>query len=217
MKIFRWQLLLFSCLFACQPPTNKTKHAGKEPYAGPPAALLVSCDGIGRVKLSDSYADLQKKFPKEVLAFHDNNVSGQFLSIKERSPEQLNVYFKEQKPPFVHIKRIETAADNAPYLSADSLHVGMTLRELVNKNGHMPVTFRNVYAVKNPGLILSFNNGDLQKAQACLSLRMDVSEIATVYVRELNQFKKKDTLQSSDDMLNRITTILGAFVVQKNN
>lgn len=211
MKIRFIALAALSAFTACQQPRSAGKRA--EAVKVVPESLLVSCKGIGKVLLSDSYASLLSKFGQESLSVHENNTKGLYHSVKEGSPGQLNVFWKEKRAPFVHILRIETFAENAPYMTADSVRVGMSMRELVNKNGHMPLSFNNVYADEDPGLIRSFNDGNISKRTACLSGRIDAGAVNNVHVEELKAFKKRKELRSSDDLLNRIETSLGAFVI----
>ncbi len=46
-------------LFACQPPSPKKKTAEKP---GVDPKILVSCEGIGEIKVTDTYEGLKQKF-----------------------------------------------------------------------------------------------------------------------------------------------------------
>ncbi len=199
------------CLMACQQPSVKQEKVAEKTGVDP--KVLVSCDGIGEVKVSDSYADLEKKFGKKALVEHENNISGKYLSLWEGKPKQVNIYFKERSRPFNKIKYIETGASDAPYMTGDSIRVGLSLPDLVRRNGHMPLTFNNFYTDEENGLITSFNNGDISKANPCLEGRLEWVSQSNIYKDAFDAFKKKKVVESSDNIVKKMEVMLGSFRV----
>ncbi|WP_374165163.1 hypothetical protein [Arcticibacter sp. MXS-1] len=208
-------ILLFGLLFslaACQQKKTEKKQTAGAPAVTDPK-ILVNCDGIGEVKLSDTQADLEKRFGKKAISVHENNVSGQYLSLWEGTPRQLNIYWEEKHAPFRKIRYIETGASDAPYMTADSLRVGLSLPDLVRRNGHMPLTFNNFYTEKESGLIVSLNNGDLQKSNPCFEGTLEWVSQSNIYKKDFDEFKKRDVVESSDNIVKRMEVMLGSFRV----
>lgn len=201
-------LILLVC--ACQPPSQK-KQAEKKPEVSPD--IRISCEGIGKVKLTDTYTTLEKKFGAKALSWHENNVSGRFLSIWNDDAKQINVYWKEKTAPFKHIRSIETVSPNAPYMTNDSLRIGLSLHDVVRRNGFMPLTFNNFYNEKDDGLIISFNNGDLPKSNPCLEGKLEWVSQTNIYKKDYNDFKKKKVVESSDPILEHMEVMLGTLRV----
>jgi hypothetical protein len=192
-------------LISCQPKAEPKKVETIEPE------LLITCDGIGEVKLTDSYADLEKKFGASALSAHENTVAGKFTTVWQESPKQINVYWKEEQKPFKTIRYIEAVDASAPYMTKDSLRIGMTLKELVKKNGSMPVTFSNFTANEFPGLIKGFNNGEISTANPCFGGRLESLGQRPIYVDELRAFEAQQEVKSFEKILQRMEVVLGAI------
>src|SRR5690349_17575415 len=104
-------LLLFVALVGCNSQSEKKKAVESiDPK------LLISCDGVGEIKLTDTYVDLQKKFGDTSLTEHENTVAGKFTSVWEGSPKHINVFWKESEAPFKTIKYLEVIDAMAPYM-----------------------------------------------------------------------------------------------------
>lgn len=198
-------------LFACQQPSKKKKEVEK-PQVDP--KILVSCEGIGEVKLTDTYPELKKKFGPDAITEHENNVEGKFLSLWEGKPKQLNIIFRHEKnAPFKSIKYIETGASDSPYMTNDSLRVGLSLKDIVRRNGFMPLTFNNFYGEVESGLILSFNKGDLSRTNTCFGGKLEWVSQENIYKDVYDAFKKRKVVESSDDIFNRMEVMLGSIRV----
>lgn len=199
-------LVSFLFLFiACDQPGKTTK----KPEINP--GLLISCEGIGEVKLTDSHAALEKKFGAAALTEHENTETGKYTTIWENDVKRVNVYWQESKAPFEKIRYIEAPDALSPYLTADSVRVGLTLRELVKKNGNMTITFRNFFASKQGGLIKTFNSGEIAKTNPCLGGNLEWVKQTNIYVAEQNEFRSKEVLESYDRILERIEVVLSSI------
>ncbi|HEX8378841.1 MAG TPA: hypothetical protein VF602_13570 [Pedobacter sp.] len=203
-KSFFLPLICF-LIFSCTPQTEKTAKA--KPQLDP--KILINCEGIGEVKLSYSHADLKSKFG-DAISEHENNIRGKYTSLWERSPKHINVYWKENDAPFKTIKYIEAVDPMAPYMTKDSIGIGMSLRELVNKNGNMPITFNNFYTTTEPGLIKGFNNGEIPKSNPCLEGTLETTDQRPIDVLEMRAFEKVQEVKSFDRILQRMDVVLNS-------
>lgn len=168
--------------------------------------------------MSDSHQLLMGKVGAGNLSEHENSSSGHYTSIWEGTPKQLNIYWKEPKAPFKTIRYIETAASDAPYTTSEGIRVGISLRDLVKKNGHMPISFVNVFGTEtNSGLITSFHGGDLDNRSDCFSGRLEWVERSNIYFDRLETYKKQKISQSSDYILLRVTLILSSFIIESKH
>jgi hypothetical protein len=193
-------------LFGCsQQKQAKVEEASIDPK------ILISCEGIGAVKLTDSYADLQKKFGDTALSAHENNVAGKFTSVWENDTRQINVYWKEAEEPFKTIRYIETVDPMAPYMTKDSIGVGTSLRDLVKKNGSMAITFNNFTADNSPGLITGLGEGEIVKSNPCFGGILEVSDQKPIDVQELEEFNKLQEVKSFERTLQRMDVVLSAI------
>lgn len=199
-------LILFVFVFiSCKQAAKKEVVATVDPKT------LISCDGIGEVKLTDSYEALVKKFGKEALSEHENTVAGKFTSLWENQPKQINIYWNEPEQPFKTIKYIEAVDAMSPYMTADSIGVGMSLRDLVRKNGNMAITFTNFLADRNPGQIRDFTNGDINNTNPCLEGAFQDNGQKPIDVEEYTKFQAQEEVKSFQSILNRIDVTLGVI------
>jgi len=146
-------LLLLLIVFACQKQEQKNesqeKSAKKEEstlqQTEVSSATLISCEGIGKVKFSMTYADLEKAFGKDKL-LTDTVLAGTLMMDGERSSED-RIYTTITAPEGkIYIdwaegkeaKKIEkisiTIGDNPKYKFADGIGIGSTLAELKKAN-----------------------------------------------------------------------------------
>ena len=197
--------LLF--LFACQSEQKKPKKE-LDPK------LLISCEGIGEIKLSDTYESLEKRYGAKALTEHENTIAGKYTTIWEGTPKELNVYWIEREAPFTKVRMIETSNPSSEYMTRDSVQVGMGLRDLVKKNGSMPVTFRNFYALKDNGVIVSMNNGKVQENSPCFAGVLEWESQSNIYKDKLDEFKKQEVVESFDDVVQKMEVFLSAIRVE---
>lgn len=205
-------LLTFSTLvFACQPRPEAKKAV---PVATVAPADEVTCAGIGSVKLSASYADLEQEIGAKALSEHSNSERGNYTSAWADQPAQLNIFWKEKTPPYLHIAAIETVYPEASYQTKSGLRGGMTMEDVQAINSGMPLTFINPLAVNDPGSIRSFNNGRLIVDNPCLSGYVEVGETRNVEQQVLDDFRTKHPVVDGSHPLiqsGRIKVIFSRF------
>lgn len=210
-KLLFFSAVTLSLFSSCQ---QKPSSSGDGQSSKVDPKILVSCDGIGEVKLTDTYQDLEKKFGAKALSVHENTVMGKYLTLWEGEPKQLNISWEERTLPFKKIKSIETVANDAPYQTADGLKPGMTGGEIQKMNTDMPVTMVNPYSYNDPGLIKSFNNGQIAINNPCLSGHMEISKQRNVPVNEVQAFQKEEIIDSSHKLMaERMTVVLSTLKI----
>lgn len=198
-------LLLVLLVLSC----NRT--AKKEVVEAIDPKILINCEGIGEVKLSDSHETLEQKFGKDALSEHENTVAGKFTSVWENSPKQINIYWNEAEEPFKTIKYIEAVDAMSPYMTIDSIGVGISLRDLVRKNGNMAIVFTNFFADRNPGQIRSFTTGEINNTNPCLEGALQENGQKPIDVVEFRKFQAQEEVKSFEQILHRIDVTLGTI------
>lgn len=204
----KYVFLLFcaAAFTGCETKTEKKVVESIDPK------FLITCEGIGEVKLKDTYEDLQKKFGDTALSAHENNVRGRFTSIWENSPKQINVYWKEKSAPFKTINYIEAVEKGSPYMTKDSISIGMSIRELVKKNNGMALTLRN-FSFDNPGYITGYNNGNLLDNNPCFEGILEWTGQDPIDIKELRAFQAQEEVKSFDRVLQRMDVELSTIRV----
>ncbi len=176
-----------------------------------PEELVVDCTGIGILKLSDTYADIEKKVGKRAMTEHENTVTGIYTSVWENDIKQINIYWKERARPFSTIRYMEAVNPNAEYMTADSIYIGMNVRDLVEKNGNLALSFNNFNASENSGLITSFNGGEIGIRNPCFNGVLENVSQTNVYKRDLDDFNRKAVVHSYDKVLQKMEVILSTI------
>ncbi len=98
-------------------------------------------------------------------------------------------------------------------MTSDSLRVGLSMPDLVRRNGFMPLTFNNFYARDESGLITSFNNGDIPKKNPCFEGLLEWVSQSNIYKKDYDAFKKREVVESSDQIFDHMEVMLGRMRV----
>lgn len=212
MKYLFYSILLLA-FTGCQQSGTTNQAAGEAEKNQVDPAILISCEGVGEIKMSISYEELKKQVGAKVLTPHENTVYGKFTTVWENTPKAVNVYWKEKTPPFKTVKYLEVVDPASIYRTGDSIRVGIGMRDMVRMNNNMPLTFRNFYAEEASGLITSFNNGSIAERNPCLTGVLEWSSQENVYKDQYEAFKKQEIVESYDKILQRIEVNLSAIRV----
>lgn len=187
---------------ACQQAQKQKEEA---PIADPNA---ITCDGIGPVKLSHSYAALDSAVGADKLENGIVDIDGKKVHITKIFPneaEEIIVYWAEGQEPYRTITKIAVANNFGPYQTAEGLRVGSTLNELKEYNNFMPVTMTNFYnSLDGFATIIGFNGGDIETKYPCLGGKFDIVKQRGVDVRTLDEIKPEKELKSSHKLFNSI-------------
>ena len=193
----------FIALFAgCQ---QKQQQDQKETAVDPHA---ITCESIGPVKLSYTYADLETQIGRKNMEDDTLTVDGKSVQVTRVFPndtKEIKVYWAESQPPYATITKLAISNSFGPYQTAEGLHVGSTLEDLRKLNNFMPVSMTNFYnSLDGFATITGFNGGDLELNYPCLSGRLDIVKQRGVDVRMLDEIQDNETLLSSHKLFNSL-------------
>lgn len=173
-----------------------------------PDPNLITCEGIGKVKLSYSHDDLEKEFGADKLADETKDVEGKKVNITrvfQGAPEEVVVTWTEATAPFNKAAKLSVTSDMGPYQLEEGIRVGSSLKDVVKANNFLPVTFTNFYAnIDGFGKIESFNDGDLAQKYPCLGGVLDIDRTDNLEVALLDDFKKENPAKSNHKAMNFI-------------
>lgn len=194
--------LLFFVATSCQ---QTQKQAEETPQADPNA---ITCDGIGPVKMTYTYAALDSAIGADNLENKTADVEGQEVHLTKVFPneaEEITVYWAESQEPYTTITEIAIANNFGPYQTAEGLRVGSTLNEVKELNNFMPVTMSNFYnSLDGFARIRGFNGGDIGTNYPCLGGKLDIVKQRGIDVRTLDEIKPEEELKSSHKLFNSI-------------
>ncbi len=202
MRILLSIALVGTLSVACQ---QTQKQQEETPKTDPNA---ITCEGIGPVKLSDSYASLDSAIGADKLENGTAQVDGKTVHITKVFPneaEEIMVYWAESQEPYATVTKIAVANNFGPYQTAEGLRVGSTLNEIKQYNNFMPVSMTNFYnSVDGFATITGFNGGDIETNYPCLGGKLDIVKQRGVDVRTLDEIKPEAELKSSHKLFNSI-------------
>lgn len=168
----------------------------------------ITCERIGPVKLSYSYAALDSAVGNGKLENGTVDIDGKTVHITKVFPndaEEINVHWAEKTEPYTTITKIAIANNFGPYQTAEGLRVGSTLNDVKQYNNFMPITMTNFYNnIDGFATITGFNGGDIETKYPCLSGRFDIVKQRGVDVRTLDEIKPEKELKSSHKLFNSI-------------
>ncbi len=186
---------------ACQQRQQQEEVPQTDPNA-------ITCEGIGPVKLSDSYASLDSTIGADKLENGTATVDGNTVHITKVFPneaEEITVYWAEAQEPYTTITKITVANNFGPYQTAEGLRVGSTLNDLKQYNNFMPISMTNFYnSLDGFASITGFNGGDIEANYPCLSGKLDIVKQRGVDVRTLDEIKPEAELKSSHKLFDSI-------------
>lgn len=186
---------------ACQQTQQQTEAPQTDPNA-------ITCDGIGPVQLTYTYAALDSALGANKLENGILEVDGQSVHITKVFPneaEEITVYWAESEEPYNTITKIAVSNNFGPYQTAEGLRVGSTLDEVKSLNNFMPITMTNFYnSLDGFATIVGFNGGDIETNYPCLGGKFDIVKQRGVDVRTLDEIKPEAELQSSHKLFDSI-------------
>lgn len=182
--------------------------AKKEDKTNEQDANLITCEGIGKVKLSYSHADLEKEFGVEQLADTLKEVDGKKVNITrvfKDTPDEVTVFWAEESAPFAKAVKLSVSDEASPYQLEEGIRVGSSIKDVVKANNFLPLTFTNFYSnVDGFARIESFNDGDLAQKYPCLGGTLDIDRTDNLEVTLLDEFKKENPVKSNHKAMNFI-------------
>lgn len=132
---------------------------------------LITCEGVGPIKFTDSYNTLEKKFGKKNLqqdsVFTEGEFQGLSTIVWPNTAKQVTVYWLDIEPPFKKIMSLMVEGKKSEWHLPNGLKVGMTLPEIVKLNGGKQINFYG-FGWDYGGSISNFGNGDIAKNYPCV-------------------------------------------------
>lgn len=194
MKLIAKLAILPLFLYSCQ--NAPVKEEAQNPNE-------ITDQSIGPVKVSFTKNDLLEKFGKEELQDEEREIDGvkrETTRVYPNKPEEVTVVWEdntEEKPLKLIIWN-----ENGPYATKEGLRLGISLRDVVKLNNFLSVSFTNFYQeLDGYANILSFNNGEIEEKYPSLTGRLDIVRLKGVDKYKLDDFKLKDSVNSSDPIV----------------
>lgn len=130
---------------------------------------LITCEGIGVIKLTDDYALLTRKVGKDNVHMDSLFLEGTFESLITRvwkgTPKEITVYWQENQEPYKTIRMLEISSAQSPYHFSNGVRIGTSLKKLAELNG-VPVKLYG-FGWDYGGTFIGFNGGKLAKSMPC--------------------------------------------------
>lgn len=169
---------------------------------------LITCEGIGKVKLSYTHEDLETEFGADNLEDGTQEADGKQVNITKVFPgtaEEVVVAWTEDSAPFSKAAKLSVSDEASPYQLEEGIRVGSALKEMVQANNFLPLTFTNFYANDNGfANIESFNDGDLGQKYPCLGGVLDIDRTDNLETSLLEEFKQENPAKSNHKAMNFI-------------
>lgn len=132
---------------------------------------LITCEGVGPVKFSDTYESLVQKFGSENLVedsvFTEGEFQGFSTIVWPNTDKQVTVYWLDIKPPFKHIMSILIDQVKSPWKLPNKVGINISLKELIKLNGNEAMNFYG-FGWDYGGAIVNFGKGNLEKQYPCV-------------------------------------------------
>lgn len=201
MKNLLCIIIIAAFAVSCQQGQKQADTPTEDPNA-------ITCERIGPVKLSYSYAALDSALGSGKMENSTADMDGKTVHITKVFPneaEEIIVAWAENREPYTTITKIAVANNFGPYQTAEGLRVGSTLNDVKQYNNFMPVTMTNFYNnIDGFATITGFNGGDIETKYPCLGGRFDIVKQRGVDVRTLDEIKPEKELKSSHKLFNSI-------------
>lgn len=189
--------LAFAALFMAS--CGGSDQKSEETESGDPN--LITCEGIGKVKLSHSHEDLINEFGAENISDTTVNDNGTVhrTYVWAGTPQEVVVTWTESEAPFVKAEKLSVVQEFGDYHLEDGIGIGANLKELVRLNNFLPISFTNFYAATDGyAVIQDFDEeGEITKKYPCLGGKLDIERTDNIDVNLLEDFKKESPVKSS--------------------
>lgn len=185
MRLLTFILFASIIFVACKSKDKEPESKPAEPVIAKDS-LLVTDTSWGVVTKDLSFTDLVGLFGKEQLK--DERICGPECAdsidvtyIFPGTDKEITVYWKAGAW-HKNIAFLETYKEKSPYYTSDSLKIGSTLDQLLNKNGQK-ISFSG-FGWDYGGYIQSYNGGTLDSSQ--INYRLDINDEGTALLGDSN-------------------------------
>ena len=166
--------------------------------AQPPGGNRITCGGIGEVGFNLTENELIAKFGRKNVRrdsiFAESEFAGLRTLVYPDTPREVMVDWQEEKPPFRTVQRLGLRHESSVYRFANSIGIGTTAAELVERNGGTPITFGGM-GWDYGGGFSGFDAGKLKAEMPCFSAGFELIDVAPDIEALLGEKQiKSDTL-----------------------
>lgn len=214
MRIIFLSLITGFLIASCNQESKETPDNGTSELTEQDS-VTISCSGIGLVKLSDTRSDLASRFTEQELQDEEHDFDSfryPVTLVYPRQPKEITVVWEDAQQE--KIKKILIWRGDSPYSTKEGLRVGLSLRDLVKLNNFLSIEFTNFYSsLDGYARITSFNGGELEEKYPCLSGELDIARLRGVDKLKLEEFRKQDTVSSSDALLQSMDVLISKIEI----
>ncbi|MCS6833803.1 MAG: hypothetical protein NZ521_09540, partial [Flammeovirgaceae bacterium] len=162
---------LWSCTKSSKNETETGTNSSEETTAS-----LITCEGIGEVKITMNEATMIEKFGKENVKrdslYEEEGFAGFATILWQNTPKEVWVMWQDEN--FQKIRTLEVRRNDSIYRTSQGVRVGNSLNEVVAANGGIHIEFSGL-GWDFGGWTQNFSNGTIGKELPCLSLQLDFS------------------------------------------
>jgi hypothetical protein len=204
-------VLLFACGKAVdQEQTAPADSSRTATVVRPTANQIITCDGIGEIKLSDDLASLARKAGNDNISHDSLFLEGNFERIVSKlwkgTVRELAVYWNETEQPFKTIQTIEIANRNSPYQFSNGIRIGTSLKKMVELNGGVPISLYG-FGWDYGGTFISFKDGKLAEPLSCFGGVFQLTS-ADITTSELKKILGDRQITSESEALKQYQAVL---------
>ncbi len=227
MTFFKTYFTLFAVIllmFACQNSAKKTQEKTAtdsitidsnialntdtvtkkpeitKPIPTNPNGILITCNTVGKIKLHDTFEDIERKAGKNNIKFDSLFVNGVFANsydtkLWKGTVGEITIKWQESQQPYKTIQSIIIEKPFANYVVQNGIKIGTTLSQVVKLNDGKAVSLLG-FSGKNGGTLMSFNQGSITTMLPCMRLVFEIPK-AKSYPKEVNAIMGTNLVQSS--------------------
>ena len=206
-------------------PANNTPQPATNSETTPPAPSnnLISCNGIDQVNLTDTEADIIRKYGQANVTRDTLYAEGMPVTIGtyvlRDTPREIQIIWEGIDKPgqdmlipnFNKISSLVAKHEKSPYKTANGIQIGVTtVQDLQKLNGGVPLGFSG-FGWDYGGSCCNFKGGAFEKEMPCIGFQLTYDEGG----KPLSD-KEMNAIMGDQEVLsdNKVLTKLRAYVLE---
>lgn len=183
-----------------------------------PNSILVSCEGVGKIKMDDTYESIVAKVGKQNVTQDSVFVNGKFTGgyatkVWKGTAGEITINWQESQQPFETIQNIIIDEPKATYVVQNGIKMGSPL-SLINKLNGKPVSLIG-FAGKNAGTMMSFNGGNLTAQIPCIRAVFALPKMSS-FPKEVKEILTPNIVSSAQTAFKIYDPTLVKLIVNAN-
>ncbi len=163
-----------------------------------PNSIVVSCDAVGKIKLSDSYEDVVRIAGQANVKPDSVFVKGIFqhafaTKVWKGTAGEITINWQEDEQPYKTIQNIIIEAPGSTYVTENGIKLGSPLSLLNKLNGKSLLLIG--FAGQHAGTLMNFNGGNLINQIPCIRAVLALPQMKS-YPKEVNAILTPNLVQS---------------------